>query len=160
MVASLPNGLRWRAECEFSATPQGSGAAKGAGSNTVKRGPTSENNETGSGGSSGTGQQPRQPSGQPAGCGDGMIWLIPMFLILWFLMIRPQQKREKAHKALVSALKKGDRVVTGSGMHATVVRIADDTVVLKLDQEGKLKATFDRSSIARVLNGGPAQPSK
>ena len=161
MVASLPNGLRWRAEftefAAYSAVPQGSGAAKGAGSNTVRRSPTSEGHETDPG--TGSGQQPRQPSGQPA-CGDGMIWLIPMFLILWFLMIRPQQKRDKEHKALVSALKKGDRVVTGSGMHGTVVRIVDDTVVLKLDQEGKLKATFDRSSIGRVLNGGPAQSSK
>ncbi len=153
MVASLPNGLRWRAE--LRAIPQGSGRAQDPESNTVKRGPTSETNESGSG----QGPQPRAPSGQP-GCGDGLIWLIPMFLILWFLMIRPQQKRDKAHKAVVAAVKKGDRVVTASGMHGTVVRIADDTAVLKLDQEGKLKATFDRSSIGRVLNGGQAQGNK
>ena len=154
MVPSLPHGLHWRGE--FTQTPQGGGGvAKGSESNTVKRSPTSGTTEPGTG----EGQQPRTPGGQ-TGCGDGFIWLIPMFLILWFLMIRPQQKRDKQHKALISALKKGDRVVTGGGMHGTVVRIVDDTVVLKLDQEGKLKATFDRSSIGRVLNGGPAQPSK
>ncbi len=152
MVASLPNGLRWRAEfAECSAVPQGSGAAKGAGSNTVRRSPTSEGHETDPG--PGSGQQPGRQPGQ-TGCGDGMIWLIPMFLILWFLMIRPQQKREKAQKAMVAALNKGDSVVTASGMHGTVVLIADDTVVLKLDQEGKVKVTFDRSSVGRVLNGG------
>jgi len=51
-------------------------------------------------------------------------------------------------------------VVTNSGMHGTVVRISDDTVVLKMDQEGKFKVTFDRSAVGRVLNGGQDQPSK
>lgn len=159
MSLSPPSGLTWRAEFRAAAPaqPQGGGAAKKAEPTTIKRGPTS-----GQEASPGEQQPPGVPPGQqkPPNC-MGQMWIfLPMLLLLWFLMIRPQQKQEKAHKALVAALKKGDSVVTNSGMHGTVTRITDDTVVLKLDQEGKLKVTFDRSAIGRVLNGGQEQPGK
>jgi len=154
----LPTGLCWRAECRASASaaPQGGGHAPKSEPNKIKTDPTQARDETGSGQPKPLEPRPREPQN----CMDQMWLLIPMFLILWFLLIRPQQKQEKAHKAMVAALKKGDRVVTNSGMHGTVVRIADDTVVLKLDQEGKIKATFDRSAVGRVLNGGQDQPKK
>ncbi len=155
MSLSPPSGLRWRAEFRtaVAVAPQGGGHAKKSEPSTIKSGPTSGNHETSPGE-----QQPRSgpPSEQP-NCMGQMWMFIPMLLLLWFLLIRPQQKQEKVHKALVSALKKGDCVVTNSGMHGTVVRLTDDTVVLKLDQEGKLKVTFDRASIGRVLNGGQDQ---
>lgn len=149
-----PPGLCWRAEFRADlaeARPQGGGHAPKSEPKTIKRGPTSGAEE----GTPGE-QQPRPlPPGQQQPDCMGQMWIfIPMLVLLWFLMIRPQQKQEKAHKALVAALKKGDSVVTNSGMHGTVVRITDDTVVLKLDQEGKLRVTFDRSAVGRVLNGG------
>ena len=157
MSLSPPSGLRWRAEYRAAAAPQGGGHAKKSEPSTIKRGPTSGNHETSPGE-----QQPRTlpPAQEQPNC-MGQVWIfIPMLALLWFLMIRPQQKQDKAHKALVAALKKGDSVVTNSGMHGTVVRISDDTVVLKMDQEGKFKVTFDRSAVGRVLNGGQDQPSK
>ncbi|MHC4077276.1 MAG: preprotein translocase subunit YajC [Planctomycetota bacterium] len=161
MSHSLPNGLRWRAEFRAAAPQGGGGHAEKAEPQTIKRGPGSGNSE-GTPGTPGEGQQRNVPQGEQPNCMGQMWMLIPMFLILWFLLIRPQQKQEKAHKALVAALKKGDRVVTNSGMHGTVVRIADDTdtVVLKLDQEGKLKATFDRKAVGRVVSDGQGQANR
>jgi preprotein translocase subunit YajC len=151
MSHSLPAGLRWRAEVRTSAQPQGGGHAKKSEPSTIKRGPTSGTEEAP--------VDPKQP--RPAAPGQeqpncmSQMWIfVPMLLLLWFLMIRPQQKQEKAHKAMVAALKKGDKVVTNSGMHGTVVRLTDDTVVLKLDQEGRLKITFDRNAVGRTVNGG------
>lgn len=69
-----------------------------------------------------------------------------MFVIFYFLLIRPQQKKQKTRNAMLSALKKGDKVVTIGGLHGTIVEITDDVVVLKVNDVTKL--TFDRSSIS------------
>lgn len=85
--------------------------------------------------------------------GGGNIWmtLLPfvlMFAIFYFLLIRPQQKKQKQRGAMLNALKKGDKVVTIGGLHGTITEITDDTVVLKVNDVTKL--TFDRSSVNNV----------
>ena len=71
-------------------------------------------------------------------------------IIMWVLMIRPQQKRQKELVAKIAALKTGDRVVTSSGIHGTVVNLKDGpTLVLKVDDNVKL--TMEKSAIATVL---------
>lgn len=76
----------------------------------------------------------------------GTLWPIAaMFVVLYFLLIRPQQKRQKTRTSMLSALKKGDKVVTIGGLHGTIVEITDDTVILRVNDSTKL--TFDRSSI-------------
>ncbi|XID93631.1 preprotein translocase subunit YajC [Paenibacillaceae bacterium WGS1546] len=85
--------------------------------------------------------------------GGGGIWmtLLPfvlMFAIFYFLLIRPQQKKQKQRGAMLNALKKGDKVVTIGGLHGTITEITDDTVVLKVNDVTKL--TFDRSSVNNV----------
>ncbi|QTH44054.1 preprotein translocase subunit YajC [Cohnella sp. LGH] len=85
--------------------------------------------------------------------GGGNIWMtlapfILMFAIFYFLLIRPQQKKQKQRGSMLNALKKGDKVVTVGGMHGTIAEITDDTVVLKVNDVTKL--TFDRSSINNV----------
>jgi preprotein translocase subunit YajC len=83
-----------------------------------------------------------------------MVWVMGlMFLVMYFLMIRPQQKQEKALKAMRGELKRGDKVVTASGMHGTVTEISDSTVTLRTDQDGRTKMTFDLSAIGRVVKG-------
>lgn len=69
-----------------------------------------------------------------------------MFVVFYFLLIRPQQKKQKDRNAMLSALTKGDKVVTIGGLHGTIVEITDDIVVLKVNDVTKL--TFDRSSIS------------
>ena len=78
--------------------------------------------------------------GGPAGAGSGgmmaqfqgMIPLVFMFAIFYFLLIRPQQKKAKEHRALLEALKKGDQVVTAGGMHGKVSALDDQVVTLEI----------------------------
>jgi preprotein translocase subunit YajC len=63
---------------------------------------------------------------------QGMIPLVFMFAIFYFLLIRPQQKKAKEHRALLDALKKGDLVVTAGGMHGKVTSLDDQVVTLEI----------------------------
>ncbi len=65
----------------------------------------------------------------------GFMQLLPiilMFVVLYFLMIRPQMKRAKEHKALIEALAKGDEVVTGGGIAGRITRVSDNFVALEV----------------------------
>ena len=92
---------------------------------------------------------------QPADGQDPTSSLISTFvmfgaviLIFYFMMIRPQQKRAKEHQALLESIKKGDKVVTASGMHGTVNEVDETTVSVTVATNTHL--TFDKSSIASV----------
>ncbi len=90
-------------------------------------------------------------SGDSSGGGNLLITLLPfvlMFAIFYFLLIRPQQKKQRTRGSMLNALKKGDKVVTIGGMHGTISEITDDSVVLKVNDVTKL--TFDRSAINNV----------
>lgn len=63
---------------------------------------------------------------------QGLIPLVFMFAIFYFLLIRPQQKKAKEHRALLDALKKGDQVVTAGGMHGKVSSLDDQVVTLEI----------------------------
>lgn len=63
---------------------------------------------------------------------QGLIPLVFMFAIFYFLLIRPQQKKAKEHRALLEALKKGDQVVTAGGMHGKVSALDDQVVTLEI----------------------------
>ena len=79
-----------------------------------------------------------------------------VFVIFYFLIIRPQNKKQKETKKMLEALKKGDRVVSIGGIHGTIQSIKDDTVVLKVD--GNTKMTMSRSAISNVVE--QSRPSK
>ncbi len=74
------------------------------------------------------------------------IWVI-MLVLLYLLLIRPQQVREKKHKELIASLKKGDRVVTAGGIHGTIVGIKEDTFLLKVGQGTVIEV--DKSAITK-----------
>lgn len=83
----------------------------------------------GGSGGGGSGQQ------QPQGCQQMSGMLIPiliMFAIIYFLMIRPQQKQQKKHKAMISALKKGDKVITNAGIFGTVTNMTEGVVTMEI----------------------------
>lgn len=90
--------------------------------------------------------------------GGGLVGLILplvlMFAIFYFLLIRPQQKKQKSRNLMLGALKKGDKVVTIGGLHGTIMEITDDVVVLRVNDVTKL--TFDRSSISHAKSS-PAE---
>ena len=72
-----------------------------------------------------------------------------MFVVIYFFMIRPQIRRQKAEKKFGSAIKKGDRVVTKSGIHGKIVELKDDSCVIET-MAGKIK--FERSAISMELS--------
>ncbi len=90
----------------------------------------------------------------PGGAGPSsaviqILFFAAIFAIFYFLLIRPQQKQRKEREALLSSVKRGDRVVTASGLHGTIVGLNEQTVVLKVSDQVKLE--FDRSAIGRVV---------
>ncbi len=91
-----------------------------------------------------------------AGAGNSMLTfflpIILMFVIIYFFMIRPQQKRQKEHTNMLSALKKGDKVVTNGGMFGVIWGIdeKENKVVLKFGED--LKIEFLRSAIAAKVD--------
>jgi preprotein translocase subunit YajC len=92
------------------------------------------------------------PWGPAAFLANPAIWLVGMFLIMYFMMIRPQQKQRREREAMLNSLKRGDRVVTSGGLHGTITNITDTTVTLRCDQ---VKLEFDRTAVGRVLAAGP-----
>ena len=74
---------------------------------------------------------------------------ILMFVVIYFFMIRPQQKRAKNEKEFESALKVGDKVITKSGLHGKVAELAETTVVIET-MAGKLK--MERSAISMEMS--------
>lgn len=77
-------------------------------------------------------------AGQQGGI-TAFIPLILMFVIFYFLLIRPQQKKAKAHQEMISAIKKGDKVITSGGIHGTVVKVEDATVTLEIAEKVSIK---------------------
>jgi preprotein translocase subunit YajC len=78
--------------------------------------------------------------------------LVLIFGVFYFLLIRPQQRRAKEHKARIDAVKKGDQVVTGGGLVGKVVRVDDSYVDVELGQGVKVKAV--KSTLTDVLSPG------
>ncbi|HEY6973430.1 MAG TPA: preprotein translocase subunit YajC [Nitrospiraceae bacterium] len=88
------------------------------------------------------------------GGGGGMgslLSLVPfvlIFVIFYFLLILPQQKRQKQQKTMMEALKKGDKIVTASGIWGTIANLGKDTVTLQIADNTKIK--IQREHIARI----------
>lgn len=82
--------------------------------------------------------------------------LILMFVVLYFLMIRPQMKRQKEHKAMVEALAKGDEVITAGGLLGKVTRVTDNYIALEVaQQDGKpVELLCQRVAVTSILPKG------
>lgn len=84
------------------------------------------------------------PQAQPAV--NPLINLLPLiaiFIIFYFLLIRPQKTKEKEHKKMLSNLNKNDEVVTSSGIHGTIVNVKDKTAILRVDENVKIEIEKD-----------------
>jgi preprotein translocase subunit YajC len=88
------------------------------------------------------------PQQSPLAQFSGVPFLIFIFVIFYFLLIRPQQKKQKEHEKLVQAVKTGDQVVTSSGIHGTISNVKDKTVIVKIADN--VKVEFDRAAIVAV----------
>ena len=96
----------------------------------------------------------------PASPGGGIAAFVPfifIFVIMYFVLLRPQMKRQKDQQRLVSALKTGDRVVTSAGIHGLISNVKETTVIVKVADNVKLE--MEKSAIATVLKSAEANAS-
>jgi len=90
--------------------------------------------------------------GAQGGMGEMLFPLMLIFVIMYFLMIRPQQKKQKAKRAMISALSKGDRIRTIGGIHGKVTQVKDSTITLQVASQTRLEIA--RSAVSAVLSDG------
>ncbi len=91
-----------------------------------------------------------EASGQGGGFG-AFVPLVLMFVIFYFLLIRPQQKKQKEHRQMIGNLKQGDRVVTSGGLYGRITGITDTVVTLEISEKVRVK-------VARGNIAGSTQP--
>lgn len=85
------------------------------------------------------------PAAAPGGL-SGIMSIAPLiilFVIFYFLLIRPQQKKAKEHKEMMAALQKGDNVITAGGIYGRVASVAEDSVMVEIAENVKVKVTKD-----------------
>jgi len=89
---------------------------------------------------------------------ESLIPLILIFGIMYFLLIRPQQKKLKEHQAMVAALRRGDQVITQGGIMGKVVKVKDDAAEVDVEIASGVTVRVIRSTIATVVN--KTEPAK
>ena len=82
---------------------------------------------------------------------ESMLPLVLIFVVFYFLLIRPQQKRAREHREMLAALRRGDRIVTGGGIIGTVTRVKDDDELTVEIAEG-VKVSVARGTVATVIS--------
>ncbi len=94
-------------------------------------------------------------TGAEGGTGSGLMGMLPlviMFAIFYFLLIRPQQKKAKQHKEMLGAIKKGDRVISSGGLHGTITGLTEDIVTMEIAP--KIRVKVSRGSISGLIPKG------
>jgi len=95
------------------------------------------------------------------GAGGGFTAFIPlilMFVIFYFLLIRPQQKKSKDHREMIGNLKKGDRIITSGGIHGRITGADESTLTVEIAEKVRIK--LNRGNVAAMVqtaSGPPAQ---
>lgn len=93
---------------------------------------------------------PSQGGNQGSSMISTIIMFGAIFLIFYFMIIRPQQKRAKEREKMLSNLQKGDKIITSGGLHGSVVAIEDKTVLVQISDNVKVK--YERSAIATIVS--------
>ena len=101
--------------------------------------------------------QAAAPAGQdPMGSFMGIVPLILMFVVLWFLMIRPQMKKAKEHQKMVSEMQKGDEVVTQGGVVGRITKVGESYVTVEVAEgkDGPVELTVQKQAVSAMLPKG------
>ena len=91
-----------------------------------------------------------QSGSSSASMASSIIMFVAIIAIFYFLIYRPQKKRDKEAKAMIASMKKGDKVVTIGGIHGTIVTVKDKTVVVKVDDSARIE--FSKEAISSVVS--------
>src|SRR5205814_2657816 len=97
----------------------------------------------------------------PTGPGGGIGFFVPfifIFIIMYFVMFRPQKKRQEQQQKLIASLKTGDRVVTNGGIHGLVSNVKDTTVIVKVADNVKIE--IEKSAVTTVLKSAEGKRVK
>jgi preprotein translocase subunit YajC len=97
------------------------------------------------------GGQPAQPGAEQPNMLITMAPFLLMFVVMYFLIIRPQHKKQKEQQQMIDALKKGDRVVTSGGVHGTITGIKEKEGILMIQVAKDVQIEVSRGSVSRVL---------
>ena len=95
------------------------------------------------------------PAGDTGGTGQILMGILPwllIFVIFYFLMIRPQQRRVKEHQATLNAIKRGDEVVTGGGIRGKVTKVSDDEAEVEIASNVRVRVV--KATISHVVKTG------
>ena len=100
---------------------------------------------------------------QPSGGGQGnplaaFMPLILIFIIFYVLLIRPQQKKQKAHQAMLAGVQKGDKIITTGGIHGVVTNVKDNIVTVKIAES--VKVELGKGYIATIIRNQPETAKK
>jgi preprotein translocase subunit YajC len=97
--------------------------------------------------------------GGPAGfLGNPMILMVAMLAIFYFLLIRPQQRRQKEHKQMLANLQKGDTIFTAGGLRGRITGLDENVVTIEIAERVRVKV--NRSSVGGLVSKGEAVPEK
>lgn len=98
--------------------------------------------------------QDNVPVGDPAQPGSALpsiMMLVAFIAVMYFIIYRPAQKREKQRREMLSSLSKGDQVITTGGIYGTIVGLDEKSVVLRVSEDESVKMKFARAAIHQVL---------
>jgi len=78
--------------------------------------------------------------------------MVPMIILFYFLLIRPQRKQEAQRRSMIDSLKKNDRILTNGGLYGTVANVMDDEISIRVDDNRDVKVRVARNAISAVVN--------
>ena len=103
-------------------------------------------------------EQPGEPAGPQKPppdmmqqCMPTLLMIVPFMALMYFLMIRPQQKQQKERQRMLTSLQKGDTIVTSGGVHGQVAAVEESTVIIKFGSGDGQRMKIDRSAVGRVI---------
>ena len=99
----------------------------------------------GAAGGQGTDARPQSPFGS-------LIWMLPLFVVMYLLMFRGPKKKQQQHQKMVQALQKNDKVRTIGGILGTVIDAKDDEIILKIDESNNTKIRITPGAVSKVIS--------
>lgn len=89
------------------------------------------------------------PEGEGTSMAPMLIFLVLLFALMYFVLIRPQRKRQKEHQQLVEELRRGDRVITAGGIYGVIETVSEDSVVIKVESDMMLRVAKNSVALKR-----------